>query len=67
MGDVLATNGRFTTIDNAWHNGWGYNAGGGMEFGWGATNLFVESRFTRFSGENSKISHVPLVIGLSWY
>ena len=67
VGDVLATNGRFTTIDNAWHNGWGYNAGGGVEFGWGATNLFVESRFTRFSGENSKISHVPLVIGLSWF
>jgi len=67
IGDVLATNGRFTTVDNAWHNGWGYNVGGGLEFGWGATNLFVESRYNRFSGENSKISHVPLVIGLSWY
>jgi len=68
VGDVLATNGRFTTAaDNAWHNGWGYNAGGGMEIGWGITNLFVESRYSRFKGENSNISHVPLVIGLSWY
>jgi opacity protein-like surface antigen len=67
VGDVFATNGRFTTTDTDWHSGWGYNIGGGLEFGWGATNLFVESRYNRFSGENSKISHVPLVIGLSWY
>jgi len=67
IGDVLATNGRFSTVDTDWHNGWGWNAGGGLSMGWGATNLFVESRYSRFSGENSKISHVPLVIGLSWY
>jgi hypothetical protein len=67
IGDVLATNGTFSTVDNEWHSGWGYNVGGGLELGWGATNLFVESRYNRFSGEFSKISHVPLVIGLSWY
>jgi len=67
IGDVVATNGRFTTTDPNWHNGWGYNVGGGLELGWGVTNLFVESRYSRFSGEFSKISHVPLVIGLSWY
>jgi len=68
VGDVFATNGNFTTpTDNTWHNGWGWNAGGGLELGWGVTNLFVESRYSRFSGENSKISHVPLIIGLSWY
>jgi len=68
IGDALAnSNGTFSTIDTDWHNGWGYNVGGGMEMGWGITNLFIESRYVRFSGENSKISHVPLVIGLSWY
>jgi hypothetical protein len=68
IGDALAnSNGTFNTIDTDWHNGWGYNIGGGMEMGWGLTNLFIESRYSRFSGENSKISSVPLVIGLSWY
>jgi opacity protein-like surface antigen len=68
VGDVRTVNGVFTTpTDNTWHNGWGWNTGGGLELGWGITNLFVESRYSRFSGENSKISHVPLVIGLSWY
>jgi len=68
VGDVRAVNGQFTSpTDNTWHNGWGWNTGGGLELGWGVTNLFVESRYSRFSGENSKISHVPLIIGLSWY
>jgi hypothetical protein len=56
-----------SVIDHDWHNGFGYNVGGGAELGWGRTNLFVESRFARFSGENSKISSIPLVIGLSWF
>jgi hypothetical protein len=56
-----------TTIDHDWHTGFGYNLGGGAEIGWGRTNLFLESRFSRFSGENSKISSIPLVIGLSWF
>jgi hypothetical protein len=56
-----------SVIDHDWHNGWGYNVGGGAELGWGRTNLFIESRFARFSGENSKISSVPVVIGLSWF
>jgi len=68
IGDSFASsNGTFSTVDGGWHNGWGYNVGGGMEMGWGITNLFIESRYSRFSGENSHISHVPLVIGLSWY
>jgi len=68
VGDVRTVNGVFTTpVDSDWHSGWGWQAGGGLELGWGITNLFVESRYSRFSGEFSKISHVPLVIGLSWY
>lgn len=68
VGEVLVNNSTTTTaVDTDWHNGWGYNVGGGMELGWGITNLFIESRYSRFKGEFSNISHVPLVIGLSWY
>jgi hypothetical protein len=68
IGNTFAnSNGTFTSPDLDWHNGWGYNVGGGMELGWGVTNLFIESRYSRFKGENSNISHVPLVIGLSWF
>jgi len=70
VGDTFVPGGRFTTaqaLDTDWHNGWGWNAGGGGEIGWGRTNLFIESRFSRFRGENSPISTVPLVIGLSWF
>lgn len=54
-------------LDTDWHNGWGYNVGGGGEIGWGRTNLFVETRFSRFRGQNSWISTVPLTVGLSWF
>jgi len=70
VGDTFVPNNTFTTsagLDTDWHNGWGYNLGGGGEIGWGRTNLFVESRFSRFQGQNTKISSVPLVIGLSWF
>jgi hypothetical protein len=67
IGDVGTVNGQFTTVDDDWHSGWGWDAGAGAEMGWGRTNLFIESRFTRFKGVNTNISHVPLIIGLSWY
>ena len=70
VGDTFVPNGAFRsglTLDTDWHNGWGYNVGGGGEIGWGRTNLFIETRFARFSGETSKISTVPLMIGLSWF
>jgi hypothetical protein len=70
VGDTFIPGNNLTTstgLDTDWHNGWGYNVGGGGEIGWGRTNLFVESRFSRFQGQNTKISSVPLVIGLSWF
>ena len=68
IGDVMMDpSGQFLTTDHSWHSGWGYNAGAGFEIGAGRTNLFVESRFARFKGENSNISHIPLVLGLSFY
>jgi hypothetical protein len=53
--------------DHDWHSGWGFNTGAGLEIGKGHTNLFVESRFLRFKGVNTNISHVPLVVGVNWY
>ncbi len=53
--------------DQDWHSGWGYNVGGGVEIGYGKTNLFVESRYERFKGEQSNIPHVPVMIGLTRY
>jgi len=53
--------------DHSWHSGWGYNSGAGVEIGKGVTNLFIEGRYSRFNGENTPISHVPVVIGLSFY
>jgi hypothetical protein len=70
VGDTFIPGNTLTTsagLDTDWHNGWGYNLGGGGEIGWGRTNLFIESRFSRFKGENTNISSVPLVIGLSWF
>jgi hypothetical protein len=56
-----------TVADDSWHNGWGWNTGGGVEIGKGVTNVFIEGRFARFRGEQTNISHVPVVIGMSWY
>lgn len=70
VGDTFVPGNVFTTstaLDTDWHNGWGYNLGAGGSIGWGRTNLFVESRFSRFKGENTNISTVPLIIGLSWF
>jgi hypothetical protein len=67
IGDGGTINGQFITVDSDWHSGWGWNLGGGVEMGWGITNIFAETRFTRFKGVNTDISHVPLVVGISWF
>jgi hypothetical protein len=68
VGDAApSTNPALVGVDENWHNGWGYNVGGGVEIGYGKTNLFVETRYERFKGENSNIPHVPVMIGLTWY
>lgn len=53
--------------DDSWHNGLGWNAGGGAEIGKGNTNLFIETRFVRFSGVATNISYVPIVVGITIY
>jgi len=55
--------------DQSWHNSWGYNAGGGLEYMLGRTGLFVESRYFHLNGASgfNSVSHVPLIVGLTWY
>jgi hypothetical protein len=53
--------------DDSWNSHWGWNAGGGLQFGVGRTNLFVESRYVRFSGVSGDLSQVPIVVGVNWY
>ncbi len=52
--------------DHDWHNAFGWNAGGGATLAFGSTNLFVESRYSRFQ-HNATIANVPLVLGVMWY
>lgn len=66
VGDSLVAPSGTAFADNAWHNTWGWNAGGGVQFGFGRTNLFVESRYIHFS-RNGDLNQVPIVIGLNWY
>lgn len=68
IGDAMGSNGVLPALpDHSWHSGWGYNGGGGVEIGKGMTNVFLEGRFERFQGENSTISHVPVVLGVTIY
>jgi len=50
-------------------NKFGWNAGGGMSWHWGATELFTEARVIGFSAiPNSNLaSHIPIVLGFNWY
>lgn len=67
VGDNVFIPGQTTATDDNWHSGWGYNVGGGGEIGMGRANLFVEARYSSFSGQNSRISRVPLLIGLNFF
>jgi opacity protein-like surface antigen len=57
------------TQDQSWHNSWGYNAGAGLEYMFGRTGLFAEARYFHLAGVSgfNSVSHVPLIIGVTWY
>ena len=44
----------------------GANAGGGISFGLGKTELFVESRYVRLFTSHERTNYVPIVVGLSF-
>jgi opacity protein-like surface antigen len=57
------------TQDQSWHNSWGYNAGAGLEYMFGRTGLFAEARYFHLAGASgfNSISHVPVIVGVTWY
>lgn len=56
----------FNNTSDSWHSAWGWNAGGGFQFGWGKTNMFVESRYMKFNGRVD-LTQIPVVVGFTWY
>lgn len=54
--------------DGQWHDKFGWNYGGGLAFGWGKHEVFLESRVISFKPENARMGHqFPIVLGLNWY
>ena len=51
-----------TEIDE-WQSDFGWNAGAGLSFGFGPSNLFVESRWM---GIKSNRSFVPIIVGITF-
>jgi hypothetical protein len=50
-------------------NKFGWNAGGGVSWHWGATELFAESRVIGFSpiANSDGAKHIPITLGFNWY
>jgi hypothetical protein len=44
----------------------GANVGGGISFGFGSTELFVESRYVHIFTKDQATSYVPIILGLSF-
>jgi hypothetical protein len=55
--------------DQSWHNAWGYNAGAGLEYMFGRTGIFAEARYFHLNGASgfNSVSHVPFILGVTWY
>lgn len=45
---------------------WGWNAGGGLRFGWGFTSLFVESRYMSVGTPGDRAEWVPIILGITF-
>jgi len=54
--------------DQAWHDKYGFNAGVGAGFGWGKTQLFLETRVISFDPANAAPGRqLPIILGINWY
>jgi opacity protein-like surface antigen len=45
---------------------WGWNAGGGLRFGWGFTSLFVEARYMSVGTPGDRAEWVPIILGITF-
>lgn len=61
--------GAFNAVQPGVVNKFGWNAGGGMSWHWGATELFAESRVVGFSpfANTDPAHHIPITVGFNWY
>lgn len=53
-------------FSNDWNSKWGWNAGGGVSFGFGGTSLFLEARYQSMSIGGQSQAHVPIVLGITF-
>jgi len=49
-----------------WHDKFGGNLGGGIAFGFGRANLFIEGRYQTMNIGNTTQNHVPVVLGITF-
>jgi hypothetical protein len=45
---------------------WGWNAGGGLRFGWGFTSMFVEARYMSIGTPADRAEYVPIILGITF-
>jgi len=73
---VIAGDGNgFTTKNDAWHDDWGFNYGGGIGFHSGKKEVFIEARGIRFKHSSDNVSpdpfkasyQVPIVFGVNFF
>lgn len=77
---IAVDDGGTTTPNSDWHSDWGFNGGGGFGFHSGKKEIFVESRFIRFThggglsgatSTNGGAFHaayqVPIVFGVNFF
>lgn len=64
---IADNSGNRVEASDAWSDKFGWNAGGGVQFGWGRSNVFVEARYMRFTEGGIGAGHVPIVLGLTFF
>jgi len=66
---VPGGSGQFQAVAPGPENKFGWNAGAGASWHWGATELFVESRVIGFSpfANTDPAHHIPITLGFNWY
>lgn len=68
--DGLGAQGQILTVQGSpdWQDFHGWNAGAGMQLGWGRTQLFLESRVMAFNPENApQARQQPFVFGINFF
>jgi hypothetical protein len=53
----------FQNAKDSWSNKFGWNLGGGLDFGFGRTKLFVETRFMAIQANDERTWTIPVSLG----